>query len=116
MTLAGQSRNVITSYSIHYTKLYESAHPDSFKTRSTLEVSGKTYDYFSLKALAAAGVDGIDRLPLTLKILLENLLRHEDGGSVTAADIRAVVDWLQQQRSEHEIAFRPTRVLRNNFV
>jgi len=92
------------------------AQHDSFKTRSTLKVGDNTYDYYSLKALAAANIGAVERLPLTLKILLENLLRHEDGDSVTADDIRAVFEWLQQQRSEHEIAFRPTRVLMQDFT
>jgi aconitate hydratase len=62
---------------------------DSFKCRKTLKVGAKTYTYFSLKAAEKNGLKGISRLPYSLKVLLENLLRHEDGRSVTKADIEA---------------------------
>jgi len=89
---------------------------DSFKTRRTLAVDNTNYDYFSLEALAEGrGVD-LGRLPLTLKILLENLLRCEDGTSVNKEDIVAVFDWLESRHSDHEIAFRPTRVLMQDFT
>jgi hypothetical protein len=84
---------------------------DSFKCRRTLKVGKREYDYFDLKKAEAAGLDGIGRLPFSLKVLLENLLRHEDGRSVTDDDIRAVADWLKDKRSDREIAFRPARVL-----
>jgi len=92
------------------------AKKNSFDSRRTLNVAGSNYTFYSLKALAKAGLDGVERLPLTLKILLENLLRHEDGSTVTAADIRAILGWLGQKSSEHEIAFRPTRVLMQDFT
>ena len=71
---------------------------DSFKSRRTLTVGGKTYDYFSLPAAEKNGLAGISRLPFSLKVLLENLLRHEDGRTVTADDIRAVAAWLDDTR------------------
>ncbi len=89
---------------------------DSFKCRRTLHVGKRAYDYFDLKEAEAAGLDGISRLPFSLKVLLENLLRHEDGRTVTADDIRAVADWLKDKRSDREIAFRPARVLMQDFT
>ncbi|MHA1517757.1 MAG: aconitate hydratase AcnA [Alphaproteobacteria bacterium] len=89
---------------------------DSFKCRRTLKVGKREYDYFDLKKAGAAGLNGISRLPFSLKVLLENLLRHEDGRSVTADDIRAVADWLKERRSDREIAFRPARVLMQDFT
>ncbi|MDH3455072.1 MAG: hypothetical protein OEL80_07965, partial [Desulfuromonadales bacterium] len=79
---------------------------NSFNTRQVLNVGGAAYEYFSLATFAETRSD-VARLPLTLKVLLENLLRNEDGESVTAGDITAVVDWLKNRSSEHEIAFRP---------
>jgi aconitate hydratase len=89
---------------------------DSFKCRRTLEVDGKAYDYFSLKEAEANGLIGIANLPFSLKVLLENLLRHEDGHTVTADDIRGVALWLQDRKSDREIAFRPARVLMQDFT
>ncbi|MEZ5828484.1 MAG: aconitate hydratase AcnA [Hyphomicrobiales bacterium] len=89
---------------------------DSFKCRRTLKVGKRDYDYFDLKEAEAAGLEGIGRLPFSLKVLLENLLRHEDGRSVTADDIRAVADWLKEKKSDREIAFRPARVLMQDFT
>jgi aconitate hydratase len=88
---------------------------NSFNTRQTLDVAGKAYEYFSLEALADKRSE-VTRLPFTLKVLLENLLRNEDGDSVTEKDINAVVDWLEQRSSDHEIAFRPARVLMQDFT
>lgn len=89
---------------------------DSFKCRRTLKVGKRSYDYFDLKEAEAAGLDGISRLPFSLKVLLENLLRHEDGRTVTADDIRAVAAWVKDKRSDREIAFRPARVLMQDFT
>jgi aconitate hydratase len=89
---------------------------DSFKCRRTLKVDGDKYDYFSLKQAEANGLDGISSLPFSLKVLLENLLRHEDGRTVTADDIRAMALWLNDKRSDREIAFRPARVLMQDFT
>ena len=89
---------------------------DSLGVRRTLEVNGKEYDYFSLKAAEESGLGDVSRLPNTLKVLLENLLRYEDGRSVTEADVKAVADWLKERRSTHEIAYRPARVLMQDFT
>ncbi len=88
---------------------------DSFQTRKTLSIEGKAYDYFSLHD-AAQKLGDISRLPHTLKILLENLLRYEDGRSVTKEDVQALVDWQKEKRSNHEIAYRPARVLMQDFT
>ncbi len=88
---------------------------DSLNTRKTLSVEGKEYDYFSLKA-AEEKIGDISRLPYTLKVLLENLLRNEDGRSVTTSDIKALADWLKEKKSNHEIAYRPARVLMQDFT
>ncbi|MCB1530905.1 MAG: aconitate hydratase AcnA [Rhodospirillales bacterium] len=88
---------------------------DTLQTRKTLDVEGKSYDYFSLKALAAEMGD-ISKLPFTLKVLLENLLRYEDGRSVKTEDVRALVEWLKNRKSGHEIAYRPARVLMQDFT
>ncbi|MGA7323066.1 MAG: aconitate hydratase AcnA [Rhodomicrobium sp.] len=89
---------------------------DSFKSRKTLTVQGKDYEYFSLPDAEANGLQGISRLPYSLKVLLENLLRFEDGQTVTADDIRAMAEWLNEKCSTREIAFRPARVLMQDFT
>ena len=67
---------------------------DTLKTRRTLNVGGKEYDYFSLEAAEAAGLGDVSRLPGSLKVLLENLLRYEDGRTVTVDDAKALAGWL----------------------
>jgi aconitate hydratase len=90
---------------------------DSFKARRTLQVGAKTYAYYSLTAAAQNGLGDISRLPVSLKVLLENLLRFEDGKTVTQADIRAFADWLKDKgKAEVEIAYRPARVLMQDFT
>jgi len=89
---------------------------DSFKCRKTLKVGPKTYAYYSLPAAEKHGLAGISRLPFSMKVLLENLLRYEDGKSVTKDDIVALADWLKNRRSDREIAFRPARVLMQDFT
>ncbi len=90
---------------------------DSFKCRKTLKVGVKTYTYFSLKAAEKNGLEGISRLPYSLKVLLENLLRYEDGRSVTKEDIVGIAKWLKNRgKDEKEIAFRPARVLMQDFT
>jgi len=89
---------------------------DTFKCRHTLDVGGKTYTYFSLPEAEKNGLPGISRLPFSLKVLMENLLRFEDGRSVTADDIRAAAGWLETKSSEREIAYRPARVLMQDFT
>ncbi len=88
---------------------------DTLKTRSTLTAGGKTYDYFSL-AKAAEKYGDISRLPFSMKVLLENMLRFEDGVTVTEADIQAIVDWQKDARSNREIQYRPARVLMQDFT
>ncbi len=89
---------------------------DSFKSRRTLTAGGKSYAYFSLAAAEKNGLKGVSKLPYSLKVLLENLLRWEDGQTVTADDIRAVVGWLDKKTSDREIAFRPARVLMQDLT
>jgi len=90
---------------------------DSLKARRTLKVEGKDYDYFSLAAAAqAAGLGDVSQLPFSMKVLLENLVRLENGRTVTLDDIKAVAEWLKTRRSEREIAFRPARVLMQDFT
>src|SRR5258708_38788038 len=89
---------------------------DSFKSRKTLKVGGRTYVYYSLPAAEKNGLSGISRLPYSMKVLLENLLRNEDGRTVKRDDIVAVSKWLKKRALEHEIAFRPARVLMQDFT
>ncbi|MBX7248560.1 MAG: aconitate hydratase AcnA [Caulobacteraceae bacterium] len=92
---------------------------DTFNARRDLAVGRKKYVYYSLAAAEEAGLKGISRLPRSLKVLLENLLRNEDGVSVAADDIRAAANWLDDGNRglvEHEIAFRPARVLMQDFT
>jgi aconitate hydratase len=84
---------------------------DSLGVRRTLSVNGKDFDYFSLKAAEEKGVGSITRLPYSMKVLLENLLRYEDGRSVTPDDIKAAASWDGTPNADDEIAFRPARVL-----
>jgi aconitate hydratase len=88
---------------------------DSLKTLKTLQVGARQYHYFSLPD-AANTLGDLQKLPMSLKVLLENLLRWEDDHTVTAADIRAMADWLQQRRSDREIQYRPARVLMQDFT
>src|SRR3954471_14673276 len=89
---------------------------DSFKCRKTLKVGAKTYVYYSLPAAEKNGLKGISKLPYSMKVLLENLLRFEDDRTVTKADIVAVSKWLKSRKLEHEISFRPARVLMQDFT
>jgi aconitate hydratase len=89
---------------------------DSFKCLRPLKVGSKTYAYYSLPVAEKNGLKGISRLPYSLKVLLENMLRHEDGRTVTKEDILAVAQWLKTKTSDREIAFRPARVLMQDFT
>jgi aconitate hydratase len=89
---------------------------DSFKCARTLKVGTKTYVYYSLPVAEKNGLKGISRLPFSMKVLLENLLRNEDGRSVSKEDIQACAQWLKTKTSEREIAFRPARVLMQDFT
>ncbi|MCP0913432.1 MULTISPECIES: aconitate hydratase AcnA [Legionella] len=88
---------------------------DSLSTQSELQIDGKTYHYFSLKK-AESKFPGINQLPYSLKVLFENLLRFEDGTTVTTEDIQAIAEWIKTKSSQHEIAYRPARVLMQDFT
>ena len=88
---------------------------DSLKTRRTLDVDGRPYAYYSLPA-AAETLGDISRLPYSMKVLLENLLRFEDGSTVTVEDLKAMVAWVADRRSDREINYRPARVLMQDFT
>jgi aconitate hydratase len=90
---------------------------DTLKTRRELKVGDKTYFYYSLPAAEEAGLAGVSRLPASMKVLLENLLRNEDGDTVSPDDLKAVAAWIDNKGSvEHEISFRPARVLMQDFT
>jgi aconitate hydratase len=89
---------------------------DSLLVQSKLCIEGRTYHYYSLKKAEESHFKGIGRLPYSLKVLLENLLRFEDGKTVTTSDIQALANWLTDKSSRHEIAFRPARVLMQDFT
>src|ERR1700746_1438005 len=89
---------------------------DSFRCCRTLKVGSKAYAYYSLAAAEKNGLKGISRLPFSMKVLLENLLSNEDGRSVTKEDLQAVSQWLKARTSDREIAFRPARVLMQDFT
>ena len=89
---------------------------DTLKTRRTLSVNGNEYDYFSIPAAEEAGIGNVERLPYSMKVLLENLLRHEDGRTVHVDDIKAIGAWLKTKTSDREIAYRPARVLMQDFT
>lgn len=88
---------------------------DSLRTLKTLQVDSKTYHYFSLPE-AAKSLGDLDKLPMSLKVLLENLLRWEDEKTVTGADLKALAAWLKERRSDREIQYRPARVLMQDFT
>jgi aconitate hydratase len=88
---------------------------DTLKTRRTLTVDGSQYDYFSIEA-AQAEIGDVSRLPFSMKVLLENLLRYEDGRTVSVDDVKAVAEWLKTRHSDREIAYRPARVLMQDFT
>ena len=88
----------------------------SQKIHQSLTVNGIDYFYYSLPAAEEAGLKNLSKLPMTLKILLENLLRHLDGHIVTLDDISAVIDWLTHKSSQREIAYSPARVLMQDFT
>src|SRR5512139_2648697 len=89
---------------------------DSLRCCKPLKVGSKTYAHYSLPTAERNGLKGISRLPFSMKVLLENLLRNEDGRSVTKDDLQAVAQWLKTKTSEREIAFRPARVLMQDFT
>ena len=89
---------------------------NTFGTRTTLTSGGESFDMFSLPALEKAGFTGVGRLPFSLKILLENLLRREDARFVDPEDIQALAGWDVTSKVQKEIAFTPARVLLQDFT
>lgn len=89
---------------------------NSFKSLTNLEVEGKIYKIFSLKKAEQSGLKGISSLPKSLKILLENLLRFEDNQTVKGEQIQAIKEWVENKSSKTEIAFRPARVLMQDYT
>ncbi|MDB5506982.1 MAG: acnA [Devosia sp.] len=89
---------------------------NSFNAKSTLTVQGRSYTYYSLAEAEKNGLEGISRLPHSMKVVLENLLRFEDGRTVRREDILAVAEWLITRKSDHEINYRPARVLMQDFT
>jgi aconitate hydratase len=90
-----------------------SQHPDSFRSKSTLTSGTETVSYFALNALSECD---LAKLPFSLRILLENLLRHEDGRTVTADDIKFLAQWNPKAEPSREIAYMPARVLMQDFT
>src|SRR3546814_10088841 len=88
---------------------------DTLKTRRSLEAAGQTVSYYSLEA-AAGRIGDVSRLPYSMKVLLENLLRFEDGVTVTVDDIQALADWQKDRRSNRDMQYRPARVLPQDFT
>ena len=89
---------------------------DTLQTRRTLTVDGTSYDYFSLQAAQDAGLGDVSKLPYSIKVLLENLLRFEDGRTVSTDDVKACATWAGDAKGGHEIAYRPARVLMQDFT
>ncbi len=88
---------------------------DTLKTRQTLDVGGREFHYFSIPE-AAKTIGNVDRLPVSLKVLLENVLRFEDGGATTVADAKAIAEWVNTATSPKEVPFRPSRILLQDFT
>ena len=89
---------------------------DSFKTKKTLKIGKKTYTYYSLKHAEKNGLKNVSSLPYSIKVLLENLIRHEDDKTVLKSDILEFQKWKRQKKIAKEINFRPARVLMQDFT
>ena len=89
---------------------------NSYNCLKSLNIDGKYYKYFSLKQAEKNGLEGISKLPKSLLVLLENLLRFEDNVSVTKNQIESIKDWLKLKKSNTEIAYRPARVLLQDYT
>ena len=89
---------------------------NSYNCLKSLNIDGKNYKYFSLKQAEKNGLEGISKLPKSLLVLLENLLRFEDNVSVTKNQIESIKDWLKLKKSNTEIAYRPARVLLQDYT
>jgi aconitate hydratase len=98
------------------TENHKMTHPNSFGSRATLSVAGRDYTIFRLDALSSLSGGNSDRLPVSLKILLENLLRNEDNAFVKRDDILALANWRTKDKAEKEIAFKTARVLLQDFT
>jgi aconitate hydratase len=88
---------------------------DTLKTRRTLTIQGKTFSYFSIPE-AEKVLGDVSRLPISLKVLLENVLRFEDGQSYTIDDAKKIAGWLKEGRSTEEVPFKPARILMQDFT
>ena len=89
---------------------------NSFNSLTKININNNEYNYYSLKLAEKNGLESISKLPKSLKVLLENLLRYEDEKSVTKSQILALQNWLKNKRSETEIAYRPARVLLQDYT
>ena len=89
---------------------------NSFKSLTTTKINNNEYYYYSLKLAEKNGLDGISKLPKSLKVLLENLLRYEDDETVTKSQILSLQSWLKDKKSNTEIAYRPARVLLQDYT
>ena len=89
---------------------------NSYNSLKTININNNEYKYYSLLEAEKNGLDGISKLPKSLKVLLENLLRYEDDLSVTKSQIEAIKEWLKNKKSLTEIAYRPARVLLQDYT
>ena len=89
---------------------------NSFKALNSININGKNYKYYSLAKAEKNGLNDISKLPKSLKVLLENLLRYEDDVSVTKDQIEAIRNWIKEKKSNTEIAYRPARVLLQDYT
>ena len=89
---------------------------NSYNSLKKIKVNGKEYNYYSLNEAEKNGLEGINKLPKSLNVLLENLLRYEDDLSVTKSQIEAIKNWLNTKKSKTEIAYRPARVLLQDYT
>ncbi len=89
---------------------------NSYNSLKSISINNKEYKYYSLKEAEKNGLEGVNKLPKSLKVLLENLLRYEDDLSVNKAQIEAIKDWLKTKKSKTEIAYRPARVLLHDYT
>ena len=89
---------------------------NSYKSLKTININGETYKYYSLLEAEKNGLKGISKLPKSLKVILENLLRYEDEKTVTKNQINEIKNWLKNKKSSTEIAYRPARVLLQDYT
>ena len=89
---------------------------NSYKSLKSIIINGKNYKYYSLLEAEKNGLKGISKLPKSLKVILENLLRYEDEKTVTKNQIEEIKNWLKNKKSSTEIAYRPARVLLQDYT